>query len=278
MRLVANKTEILAKIPQYDGLEQWDLLEKMGAGGFSTVYRARDLNGKAGEVAIKIVPKSGMKHVQHANSAREVQSLRQLDNPNIKFIDFSASRQFYYLVLELAPGGELFHQILGLKYFSEDLSRHIILLVARALKYLCGDVKLENILFSPIPFIPSKHQRPLQPYDENKVDQREFITGVGSGCIGQIKIADFGLSKMVHNETMTSCSTVGYAAPEIIKGEPCSRSVDIWALGCVLYTLLCFFPPFGAADKKDFTKKLPAISSPHSSFGVDRYLTYHRER
>ncbi|KAH6874271.1 hypothetical protein B0T10DRAFT_372386, partial [Thelonectria olida] len=53
--------------------------------------------------------------------------LRQLNNPNIiKFIDFSELRQFHYLILELAPGGELFHQILRLKYFSEDLSRHII--------------------------------------------------------------------------------------------------------------------------------------------------------
>ncbi|KAH6866089.1 hypothetical protein B0T10DRAFT_468124 [Thelonectria olida] len=51
MKLVANKTEIPAKIPQYDGLERWELLEKMGAGGFSTVYRAQDLDGKAGEVA-----------------------------------------------------------------------------------------------------------------------------------------------------------------------------------------------------------------------------------
>ncbi|KAH6873608.1 hypothetical protein B0T10DRAFT_416314, partial [Thelonectria olida] len=53
--------------------------------------------------------------------------LRQLNNPNIiKFINFSELRQFYYLILKLAPGGELFHQILQLKYFSEDLSRHII--------------------------------------------------------------------------------------------------------------------------------------------------------
>ncbi|KAH6871335.1 kinase-like domain-containing protein, partial [Thelonectria olida] len=265
MKLVANKTEVPAKIPQYDGLERWELLEKMGAGGFSTVYRARDLDGKAGEVAIKVVPKSGMKQVQHANIAREVQIMRQLDNPNIiKFIDFSESRQFYYLILELAPGGELFHQILRLKYFSEDLSRHIILQVAKALEYLHEekgimhrDIKLENILFSPIPFIPSKHQQPPQLNEEDKVDEGEFIAGIGSGCIGQIKIADFGLSKMVQNdETATPCGTVGYAAPEIVKDEPYSMSVDIWALGCVLYMLLCGFPPFYGADKNDLTKKV----------------------
>lgn len=63
--------------------------------------------------------------------------MRQLDHPNIiKLIDFSESKQYYYIILELAPGGELFHQIVRLTYFSEDLSRHVIVQVAKALEYL----------------------------------------------------------------------------------------------------------------------------------------------
>jgi hypothetical protein len=63
--------------------------------------------------------------------------MRQLEHPNIiNLIDFSESKQYYYIILELAPGGELFHQIVRLTYFSEDLSRHVIIQVARALEYL----------------------------------------------------------------------------------------------------------------------------------------------
>jgi hypothetical protein len=63
--------------------------------------------------------------------------MRQLDHPNIvKLIDFSESRHYYYIVLELCPGGELFHQIVRLTYFSEDLSRHVIVQVAKAIEYL----------------------------------------------------------------------------------------------------------------------------------------------
>jgi len=63
--------------------------------------------------------------------------MRQIDHPNIiKLIDFAESRQYYYIILELAPGGELFHQIVRLTYFSEDLSRHVITQVAKALEYL----------------------------------------------------------------------------------------------------------------------------------------------
>jgi len=63
--------------------------------------------------------------------------MRQLDHPNIiKLIEFTESKQYYYIILELAPGGELFHQIVRLTYFSEDLSRHVIIQVAKALEYL----------------------------------------------------------------------------------------------------------------------------------------------
>src|SRR5258706_14629735 len=114
-------------------------------------------------------------------------------------------------------GGELFHQIVKLTYFSENLSRHVILQVAHGIRYLHEergvvhrDIKPENLLFEQIPFIPSKH--PIQrPYDEEKEDEGEFIPGIGGGGIGSIKIADFGLSKVIWNEkTMTPFGTVGY--------------------------------------------------------------------
>lgn len=63
--------------------------------------------------------------------------MRKLDHPNIiRLIEFSEAKQYYYIILELAPGGELFHQIVKLTYFSEELSRHVIVQVAKALEYL----------------------------------------------------------------------------------------------------------------------------------------------
>lgn len=264
-KIVQEENESRSKFPKYPGLERWELLEKMGDGAFSNVYRARDRQGDAGEVAIKVVRKFEMNNMQRANILKEVQIMRQLDHPNIvKLVDFSESRQYYYIILELAPGGELFHQIVRLTYFSEDLSRHVIVQVAKALEYLHEekgvvhrDIKPENILFRPIPFMPSKTPKPKQPGDEDKVDEGEFVLGVGAGEIGQIKIADFGLSKIVWDkETMTPCGTVGYTAPEIVKDERYSKSVDMWALGCVLYTLLCGFPPFYDESIEVLTEKV----------------------
>lgn len=91
----------------------------------------------------------------------------------------------------------------------------------------------------------TKNPKPRQEGDEEKEDEGEFLPGIGAGGIGRIKVADFGLSKVIWEDTtVTPCGTVGYTAPEIVKDERYSKSVDMWALGCVLYTLLCGFPPF----------------------------------
>ncbi|GAD93407.1 calcium/calmodulin-dependent protein kinase, putative [Paecilomyces variotii No. 5] len=263
--IVEEEKQSRSKMPKYPGLERWILVEKMGDGAFSNVYRAKDSTEQYGEVAIKVVRKFEMNSNQRANILKEVQIMRQLDHPNIvKLIDFSESRQYYYIVLELCPGGELFHQIVRLTYFSEDLSRHVIVQVAKAIEYLHEtsgvvhrDIKPENLLFYPIPFVPSKNPKPKQPGEEDKVDEGEFIPGVGAGGIGQIKIADFGLSKVIwDSQTMTPCGTVGYTAPEIVKDERYSKSVDMWALGCVLYTLLCGFPPFYDESIQVLTEKV----------------------
>ncbi|KZP24514.1 Pkinase-domain-containing protein [Athelia psychrophila] len=235
----------------------------MGDGAFSNVYKAIDLTTKK-KVAVKVVRKFELNASQRANILKEVQIMRGTNHPSIvRLISFSESPEHYFIILELMEGGELFHQIVKLTYFSENLSRHVILQVANGIRYLHEergvvhrDIKPENLLFERIPIVASKN--PVhRPYDEEKEDEGEFIPGVGGGGIGRVKIADFGLSKVVWNEeTMTPCGTVGYTAPEIVKDERYSKSVDMWALGCVLYTLLCGFPPFYDESINVLTEKV----------------------
>lgn len=63
-RLVAEEREQKGKFPRYPGLERFHLLEKMGDGAFSNVYRAKDLTGEFNEVAIKVVRKYEMNSSQ----------------------------------------------------------------------------------------------------------------------------------------------------------------------------------------------------------------------
>ncbi|KAF9900202.1 hypothetical protein EC991_007787 [Linnemannia zychae] len=276
--MIAEENQQRNKLPTLPGLEQYNLLEKMGDGAFSNVYKAYDTKNDR-LVAVKVVRKYDMnaqqdKHLhrdmkkkprmtERANILKEVQIMRQLKHPGIvELHEFSESDEHYFLVLELAPGGELFHRIVKLTYFSEELTRHVIVQVAQAIRYLHEekgvihrDIKPENILFDPIPIIPSPPG--FKPDEEDKEDEGIFQPGVGGGGIGRVKIADFGLSKVVWNEqTMTPCGTVGYTAPEIVKDERYSKSVDMWAMGCVLYTLLCGFPPFYDESIQALTEKV----------------------
>ncbi|KAI9491644.1 kinase-like domain-containing protein [Zychaea mexicana] len=264
------------RLPSYAGLERFEIIEKLGDGAFSIVYKARDSQtGKL--VAIKVVRKHEIdKHgrTQHlhaslkkkpraterANIMKEVQVMQSGKHQNlVQLLHFSESDDHYFLVMELCRGGELFHQIVKLTYFSEDLARHVILQVAHGIRHLheeCGvvhrDIKPENILFEAIPIVPSKS--PKDAFDEDKVDEGEFVPGVGGGGIGLVKIADFGLSKVIWDQaTGTPCGTVGYTAPEIVRDQKYSKSVDMWALGCVLYTMLCGFPPF-------YDESIPALT------------------
>ncbi|KAF9354228.1 hypothetical protein BGX26_007952 [Mortierella sp. AD094] len=277
-RMIAEVNQQKNTLPVHPGLEHFTLIEKMGDGAFSNVYKAHDTKADR-IVAIKVVRKYDMnaqqsKHLhrdmkkkprvtERANILKEVQIMRQLKHRGIvELYDFSESDEYYFLVLELATGGELFHRIVKLTYFSEDLARHVIVQIAEAIRYLHEekgvihrDIKPENILFEPIPIIPSPPG--YKPDNEDKEDEGIFQPGIGGGGIGQVKIADFGLSKIVWNEqTMTPCGTVGYTAPEIVKDERYSKSVDMWALGCVLYTLLVGFPPFYDESIQVLTEKV----------------------
>lgn len=266
-QLVEEENKQKQKSVKYPNLENYQVLEQMGEGAFSVVYKAKHLaSGK--EVAVKILRKFQMDQAQKQAVLKEVTIMRQLNHPNIvKFIEFIDSPTYYYIVQELAPGGEIFTMIVKYTYLSEDLSRWVITQVAHAIRYLHEevgivhrDIKPENLLYVPIEFKPNSNPiSKLRKSDDpnTKVDEGIFIDNVGGGGIGVVKLADFGLSKQIweHN-TKTPCGTVGYTAPEIVRDERYSREVDMWAIGCVLYTLLCGFPPFYDERIETLTEKV----------------------
>jgi serine/threonine protein kinase len=88
--------------------------------------------------------KKKTKATERANILKEVQIMRNMQHKNItRLVQFSESDDHYFLVLELCKGGELFHRIVQLTYFSEDLARHVIVQVAEGIRYLheeCGVV------------------------------------------------------------------------------------------------------------------------------------------
>ncbi|KAI9504619.1 kinase-like domain-containing protein, partial [Coemansia spiralis] len=247
--------------PSIDG---YTVLSRIGEGAFSKVYRARqDATGE--NVAIKAICKAGLTAIQIANIHKEVAIMESLHSPRIiKLIGFCESREYFYLVMEYAAGGELFDRVLQLTYLSERLARHVIIQVAEAVQYLHAngvvqrDLKLENVVFEPIPVVSSGAKEKRRQGDTaEKMEEGIFVPGVGGGGIGRVKLIDFGLSKVVWNQaTHTPCGTTGYAAPEVVRDELYTKSVDMWGLGCMLYAMVCGFPPFYDEDVKVLTRKV----------------------
>ena len=76
--------------------------------------------------------------------------------------------------------------------------------------------------------------------------------------VGYVKLTDFGLAKILQNEeTATSiCGTPEYLAPEIIKKIGHSYEVDWWCLGCLIYEMVCGFPPFRSENRMELFESI----------------------
>lgn len=201
---------------------------KIGQGAFSVVYRGYD--GEADEdIAIKVIDKQSLEKSQFHSVLKEVAVMSRITHPNIvrkhAFIDDS---HYCIIIMDLLEGGEVFDQIVEKTHLSESVSRHIVTQLMDAVMYLHEDLGIVH--------------RDIKP--ENllcDIDQ--------DGNIGRIKLADFGLSKVLwDNNTKTPCGTLLYTAPEVVLNQRYCKSVDVWSIGCVLYTLLCGFNPFRSSD------------------------------
>lgn len=118
------------------------------------------------------------------------------------------------------------------------------------------DIKPENILLCPATSTPTE-TKPQTPGIERDREEAVSIANVGSNDIGVVKLADFGLSKTICGfPTMTPCGSVGWAAPELMKELNYTTSVDMWGLGCLLFTMLAGFPPFYDEDLKKMARKV----------------------
>ena len=95
---------------------------------------------------------------------------------------------------------------------------------------------------------------------ENKIVHRDLKLGnLFLNDNMEIKIGDFGLATKIRNEgdrKLTLCGTPNYIAPEVLNKKGHSYEVDIWSLGCIVYTLAVGKPPFETTELKDTYRKI----------------------
>ncbi|KAL2165120.1 hypothetical protein VTH06DRAFT_416 [Thermothelomyces fergusii] len=205
--------------------QQYTLRQELGSGHFARVFLCSEKS--TGDCyAVKKFTKrpDGEERSKYDGLHQEVAMLMGLSHPNILCLKETFNEpEAVYVVLELAPNGELFHYILTHTKLTEAETRKVFTQLFDGIKYLHDrdmvhrDIKPENILLM-----------------DNDLT---------------VKIGDFGLAKIVGEASFTTtlCGTPSYVAPEILassKTRKYTKAVDIWSLGVVLYICLCGFPPF----------------------------------
>jgi serine/threonine protein kinase len=140
------------------------------------------------------------------------------------------------MVTEHMEGGELFDYVVNKGTLSEVEASCLVRKITSALAYMhaCGvvhrDLKPENLLLT------SKSPN------------------------AEVKIIDFGLAKLLHdNLTRSFLGTRGYLAPELLRRQAYSKSIDVWALGVIVYVLLCGCLPFNDDGSKITTEQAARV-------------------
>ncbi|TNN54019.1 Serine/threonine-protein kinase tousled-like 1 [Liparis tanakae] len=173
-----------------------------------------------------------------AHACREYRIHKQLDHPRIvKLYDyFSLDTDTFCTVLEFCEGNDLDFYLKQNKLMSEKEARSIVMQIVSALRYL-NEIKPPIIHYD------------LKPGNILLVD--------GTAC-GEIKITDFGLSKIMDDDnygvdgmdlTSQGAGTYWYLPPEcfVVGKEPpkISNKVDVWSVGVIFFQCLYGRKPFG---------------------------------
>ncbi|CAK9819361.1 Serine/threonine-protein kinase PLK4 [Anthophora plagiata] len=239
-------------------IEDYEVLNLLGKGGFASVYRAKCLRSGI-EVAIKMIDKKLMQAAGMVGRVRqEVAIHSRLKHPAVlELYTFFEDANYVYLVLELCHNGELqrFLKLQGSRALPEEQAGRVIRQVVQGLLYLHShqilhrDMSLSNLLLS-----------------------RDM----------QVKIADFGLATQLtrpDEKHLTMCGTPNYISPEIATRSFHGLEADVWSLGCMLYTLLVGKPPFDTdAVKSTLTRVvmadyvMPAHLSDNAKDLIDKLL------
>src|SRR6478735_8078091 len=221
---------------------RYRLEAKLGSGGMSTVYLARDETLDR-PVAIKVMHREMSEQADQLQRFRqEARAVAKLAHPNVVgVIEAGEDGGYPYIVLEYVEGETLKQRIarLGALDVQEALAYTIEvargLTMAHARQMLHRDIKPQNILIDPD---------------------------------GRAKLTDFGISRQLEGDGLTATGrvlgTTDYVAPEQAMGRGVDPRSDIYSLGVVLYEMLIGDVPFHADSQvgvamKHVNEELPDV-------------------
>lgn len=210
--------------------DRYRLIEQIGSGGMSVIYKAQDLElGRM--VAVKVLRPSLVGDPEFLiRFKREAQAAANLSHPNIVTVHDVGQDgpKTHYIVMEYVPGQDLKKLIRAKGAFEVDAALAIIVEVCKGVGYahraglVHCDVKPQNVLVTP----------------DNS-----------------IKVTDFGIARALSGPPAEGDDMVWgsphYFSPEQAAGEPPTPASDVYSIGIVLFELLTDHLPFKGHDYQE---------------------------
>lgn len=218
-----------------DSAIEYELGKSIGQGAYAVVKEAVHRGGKS-KFAIKVYEKYRLLDPQRKKCvSREISILKKLSHPNIvKLYETIDTTKQLMLVMELVKGRSMHGHLKGKegRRVNEEEARGLLHQIVDGIHYCHQrnvshrDIKMENLL----------------------LDEHE-----------NVKIIDFGFATCVPEGTRLKvfCGTPSYMAPEIVnKREYYGPPADMWAIGVLMYAMICGTYPFKAASDRELYRKI----------------------
>ncbi|CAH2296294.1 serine threonine- kinase PLK2 [Pelobates cultripes] len=200
----------------------------LGKGGFAKCYEMTDLTTNK-IYAAKIIPHSRVsKPHQREKIDKEIELHRTLNHRHVvQFYHYFEDKENIYILLEYCSRRSMAHILKSRKVLTDPEVRYYLKQIVSGLKYL----------------------------HEQEILHRDLK--LGNFFINEsmeLKVGDFGLAarlEPLEQRRRTICGTPNYLSPEVLNKQGHGCESDIWALGCVMYTMLLGRPPFETTNLKE---------------------------
>ena len=206
----------------------------LGEGAFGEVFACtHKMSGT--ERAVKIIQKAHMTKWEYDDVIKEFQFLTAIDNPNvIRVYEFYDTPDTFYIVQELAQGGELYEELAKHGKLAEQDVAKLMKRILACVQYLADsnivhrDINLENVLLEQ------------------------------AGNYEKLKLIDFGLAAKVSGEERLTeiAGKARYLAPEVLGDHGYGLKYDVWSCGIIAFVLLTGKFPFEADSDHDIYNQI----------------------
>ncbi|CAF3348744.1 unnamed protein product [Rotaria sp. Silwood1] len=215
-------------------IEDFEIGNLLGRGRFGYVYCGREKQTRF-VVALKILFKAQLKNSKMEQQVkREIEIQSNLKHPNIlRLYGFFHDEQRIYLLLEYAPGGELYRRMQTEKILRESEAAGYVYQLCNALNYLHTKRVIHRGIFIL-----------LYEYKYYK-----------------LIYSDFGWSAESTStcKRTTLCGTLDYLPPEMLNGNGYDEKIDLWCLGVLTYEMIIGKPPFDSQTQHETIRMIRSI-------------------